>query len=278
MWGSCFDSVSRLLRPRPSITHNFVTHHLSHTQLCHTHHLSHTNLSHTISSDNFVTQHLSHPTLSDTTMSHHLSHTTLSHTHTPSFTPNFVRHNFVTHHLSHTTLSWQAWLLRQWAGSGGALWRAWSPVTPGYFAWQVWHLATWTCILRGRRGTWRHPPSLCVAGVALGGIHLHFAVGLGDIYLESTLTLRGRRGTFLKLCWHVYVLEAMLACFRMFRFGPTWEEAVCMFDKNVLEAMLACFFKKLHTLHTCFVLSRPGTILILHGRRARGCRTGVAFI
>ena len=34
-------------------------------------------------------------------------------------------------------------------------------------------------------------------------------------------------------------LEAMLACFRMFRFGPTWEEVLCMFDKNVLEAMLA---------------------------------------
>ena len=36
-----------------------------------------------------------------------------------------------------------------------------------------------------------------------------------------------------------HVLEAMLACFGMFRFGPTWEEALCMFDKHVLEAMLA---------------------------------------
>ena len=25
----------------------------------------------------------------------------------------------------------------------------------------------------------------------------------------------------------------------MLRFGPTWEEALCMFDKIVLEAMLA---------------------------------------
>jgi len=31
----------------------------------------------------------------------------------------------------------------------------------------------------------------------------------------------------------------MLACFGMFRFGPTREEALCMFAKNVLEAMLA---------------------------------------
>ena len=29
--------------------------------------------------------------------------------------------------------------------------------------------------LRGRRGTWRHPPSFHVAGVALGHIHLRFA-------------------------------------------------------------------------------------------------------
>ena len=29
--------------------------------------------------------------------------------------------------------------------------------------------------LRGRRGTWRHPPSLCVAGVALDDIDRHFA-------------------------------------------------------------------------------------------------------
>ena len=72
------------------------------------------------------------------------------------------------------------------------------------FAWQAWHLATWTSTLRGRRGTygaglalvarlgwiwrcgrrrclcgrrgtWRHRASLCVAGVALGVMDLHFA-------------------------------------------------------------------------------------------------------
>ena len=31
----------------------------------------------------------------------------------------------------------------------------------------VWHLATSTFVWRGRRGTWSHPPSFCVAGVAL---------------------------------------------------------------------------------------------------------------
>ena len=29
--------------------------------------------------------------------------------------------------------------------------------------------------------------------------------------------------------------------FRMFRLGPTWEEALCMFDRNFVEAMPACF-------------------------------------
>jgi len=44
-----------------------------------------------------------------------------------------------------------------------------------HFAWQAWHLATSSGTLRGRRGTWRHPPSSCVAGVALGDIYFSFA-------------------------------------------------------------------------------------------------------
>ena len=42
-----------------------------------------------------------------------------------------------------------------------------------HFAWQAWRLATSTCILRGRRGTWRHRRAFCVAGVALGDIDAH---------------------------------------------------------------------------------------------------------
>ena len=61
--------------------------------------------------------------------------------------------------------------------------RFWSPVTPRHFAWhawnlvtghihlrfawQAWHLVTSTFVSRGRRGPWSHPPSSCVAGVAL---------------------------------------------------------------------------------------------------------------
>ena len=102
-----------------------------------------------------------------------------------------------------------------------------APVTPGaprHFAWQAWHLVTSTFLSRGRRGTNSHLPSfcvagvalmvlggalgpgfgacdargaapLCVAGVALGDIHLDYMQGrfawqaphsLGDIHLDFT--------------------------------------------------------------------------------------------
>ena len=91
------------------------------------------------------------------------------------------------------------------------------------FTWQAWHLVTSTFVsrgrrgtygtgralvahrvlswrrgrrgsLRGRRGTWWHPPSLCVAGVAIGDIHLHFAWQAWHL-ATSTFVSRGRRGT-----------------------------------------------------------------------------------
>ena len=100
---------------------------------------------------------------------------------------------------------------------GGALGLAWAPVTPRHFAWQAWHNLTSTFVSRGRRGTNSHPPSFCVAGVALmalgGALGLawapvtprHFAwqawhkltstvVLRGTSHLPQTL-LRGRRGT-----------------------------------------------------------------------------------
>ena len=109
---------------------------------------------------------------------------------------------------------------------GGALGLAWSPVTSGtpgtprHFAWQAWHKltstvvlrgrrGTTTIVLRGRRGTTSHPPSFCVAGVALmalgGALGLawspvtpgtprHFAWQAWH-NLTSTVVLRGRRGT-----------------------------------------------------------------------------------
>ena len=89
---------------------------------------------------------------------------------------------------------------------GGALGPDLSPVTPRHFAWQAWHLVTFTFVSRGRRGTNSHPPSFCVAGVALmvlGGAlgpdlspvtPRHFAWQAWHL-VTFTFVSRGRRGT-----------------------------------------------------------------------------------
>ena len=89
---------------------------------------------------------------------------------------------------------------------GGALGRAWAPVTPRHFAWQAWHKLTSTLVLRGRRGTdgigWRawtglgacDAAALCVAGVAQTHIYSRFAWQAWH-KLTSTVVSRGRRGT-----------------------------------------------------------------------------------
>ena len=204
-----------------------------------THHLSHTTLSHIIShiffqTHNFVTHHLSHTTLSYTTLSplshiichtsshtssfahnfvtHHLSHTTLSHI---IFHTQLVTHH-LTHHLSHTTLSHILFHTQLCHTS--------SPTSSFTRSFVTHHLPAFSGTLRGRRGTWRHPPSFCGAGVpltALGWLWWRAWIGLvagdaaalcmagvalGDIYFclawqawhleTSTLVLRGRRGTW----------------------------------------------------------------------------------
>ena len=89
---------------------------------------------------------------------------------------------------------------------GGALGPDLSPVTPRHFGWQAWHLVTSTLVSRGRRGTNSHPPSFCVAGVALmvlGGAlgpdlspvtPRHFAWQAWHL-VTSTFVSRGWRGT-----------------------------------------------------------------------------------
>ena len=57
--------------------------------------------------------------------------------------------------------AWQAWHLWHWVGSGGALGAQAALGRRG--------------VLRGKRGTLWHPPSLCVAGVALDDMDRHFA-------------------------------------------------------------------------------------------------------
>ena len=123
-----------------------------------------------------------------------LTHTTCPHTTCPHTTCPHTTY-------SHTALgdmdvhsAWQAWHLSCWAGFCGALGPCWAPWSPPPFAWQAWHFATSTFTLRGRRGTSRHRPSLCVAGVAFGDIDLHFAWQALH-FATSTFTLRGKRGT-----------------------------------------------------------------------------------
>ena len=130
----------------------------------------------------------------------------------------------------HLRFTWQAWrklastvILRGRRGTHGTGWRAWSGfvacdaaalcvagVALGdihlRFTWQAWHKLASTVVLRGRRGThgtgWRawsgfdacDAAALCVAGVALGDIHLRFTWQACH-KLASTVVLRGRRGT-----------------------------------------------------------------------------------
>ena len=130
----------------------------------------------------------------------------------------------------HLRFTWQAWhklastvVLRGRRGTHGTVWRAWSGLVARgaaalcvagvalgdnhlRFTWQAWHKLASTVVLRGRRGThgtvWRAwsglvargAAALCVAGVALGDIHLRFTWQAWH-KLASTVVLRGRRGT-----------------------------------------------------------------------------------
>ena len=93
--------------------------------------------------------------------------------------------------------AWQAWHLWHWTGSGGALGSQLTPWLPRLLAWQAWHLetssvdsvwqvrhlATCTCILRGRRGTY--------------GTGLALVARLGPSWRRGRRgCLRGRRGTW----------------------------------------------------------------------------------
>eukprot|EP00435_Cladocopium_sp_Y103_P025840 s518_g6.t1 len=126
---------------------------------------------------------------------------------------------------------WQAWHLVTWTftlcgrratyctqlalvtrlGFGGAASLCVAGVALGdidlYFVWQAWLLVTSTFTLCGRRGTYGTQlalvtrlgaggaASLCVAGVALGDIDLHFVWQAWHL-VTSTFTLSGRRGTY----------------------------------------------------------------------------------
>ena len=144
----------------------------------------------------------------------------------------------------HLRFTWQAWHLettcvrRGRRGTSCTWWRAWSPLLargaaplcvagvalgdiPLRFTCQAWRKLHFVArlvtvgrpgrraTLRGRRGTWWHPPSFHVAGVSFGDIYLRSAwQARHKLHLVARLvavgrpgrraTLRGRRGTW----WH----------------------------------------------------------------------------
>ena len=74
---------------------------------------------------------------------------------------------------------------------GWLWWCAWFPLGPRLFVWQAWRLEASTSIRCGRRGAWRHRPSVRAAGVAL----MHWAASggmLGSRWRRGCLC--GRRG------------------------------------------------------------------------------------
>ena len=191
------------------LTHNLSTHNLSPHNLL-THNLSTHNLSPLTHTHNSLTCHhlLTHTTRSHTTSPHTTCpHTTCPHTtslHTTCHHNNYSHTHNLSWHLAtsasalrdrHGTwrhrpslcvagmalgdmdhhLVWQARHLWHSAGSGGALGSQLTPWAARLLTWQAWRLATSTVTLRGRRGTWQHGRSLCMAGMALGDMDRHFA-------------------------------------------------------------------------------------------------------
>jgi len=90
---------------------------------------------------------------------------------------------------------------------GWLWWRGWVWSALRLFAWQAWHLVTSSFTLGGRRGTYgtglalvaqlglAGAAAVCVAGVALGDVDLHFARQAWHL-ATWTFTLRGRRGAY----------------------------------------------------------------------------------
>ena len=155
------------------------------------------------------TTQLTHNLLTHTTC----HHTTCSHT-TWRHPPSLHMAGVALGHI-HVRFTWQAWHLRHWAGSGGTPGSQLTPWTPRLFAWQAWHLVTSTFTLRGRRGTWSHPHSFHVAGVALTPpvithttchhtTHTHST----HIQLNSQLCSHATQLTHNLLTYHTYNLSS----------------------------------------------------------------------
>ena len=188
---------------------------------------------------NFVTHHLSHTTLSHTSLSHNIFHTQLCHTplcHTPSFTNNFVTHLFVTHLFSSSHTIFHTQLRHTPLCHTPSFTHSFDTAlshttfhkplchTHTILSHAIFHIPLSLCHTqlchtpslhgrpghtpslrgrRGKRGTWRHPPALCVAGVA--------RMALGWVWWRAWGPLVARRATTLCVAGHLatctYVLR-----------------------------------------------------------------------
>ena len=137
----------------------------------------------------------------------------------------------------HLRFAWQAWHSWHWVA----------------FAWQAWHLVTSTFVLRGRRGTWWHPRSFCVADVALmalGWLWWRAWTGLvaGDAaaLCVAGVALRMTR-TWLK-AWHGWRLRYLMfwlkaqekaaAVFRVLQWVATHNPKYIMVSKTFKSIMM----------------------------------------
>ena len=94
-------------------------------------------------------------------------------------------------------LAWHAWHFWRWAGSGSALW----------------HLATSTFHLRGRRGPWAHPPWFRVAGVALMALGSALShVALSDRKLFHKPLFHTHTTLSYVQLWHTELFHRHLLC------------------------------------------------------------------
>ena len=184
-----FDSVSRAPSPPPASSSRFLTY--TTINLTYNNFTSHTHTQQHTTTHNNTQQ---HTTTHNNTHQHTPTHTN-THQHTPTHT-NTHQHT-PTH--THTHLLGDIHFRSVWHTHTHTL---------RHSAWQAWHLAV---VLRGRRGTdgtgWRAwtglgaavtpvtPRHFCMAGVALGDIHLDITWQAWH-EITSTVALRGRRGTY----------------------------------------------------------------------------------
>ena len=131
-------------------------------------------------------------------------------------------------------------------------------------AWHMWHLATSTCTLCGRCGTYGTGLALvarlglacaaavCVAGVALGDIDLHFAWQVWHL-ATWTFTLHGRRGTYstgLALVARLGLAGAAAVCVAGVALGDSDLQASQV--RNWIEDKCAIIVYEMVACHSCF--------------------------